>query len=238
MKESTYDKIILNDHPVGYWPLDETSGTVAHDLSGYGNDGIIQGGVTLGQPSPFFSGDTMMKFDGSSGYIQTPLEQINAVSRSLEIWVNTTVAGDNKPLITDRGDGTGLSITLTMPGFGISGGAIGIGCDSNDVFIGINSSLNYNNGLLHHAVGVWTGQPGVSVTPSQFQVFVDGNLVSTVSANAGSVTAPLTGNGGTQIAYDASWGYFSGILAKAAVYNYPLTPQRIAYHYKAGLTHL
>ena len=35
-----------------YWPLDETSGSVAYDLTGNGHDGSIVGGVTLGQAGP------------------------------------------------------------------------------------------------------------------------------------------------------------------------------------------
>ena len=35
---------------IGWWTLNETSGTVAHDASGNGNDGVVGAGVTLGIP--------------------------------------------------------------------------------------------------------------------------------------------------------------------------------------------
>ncbi|HVY60962.1 MAG TPA: hypothetical protein VHF22_04880, partial [Planctomycetota bacterium] len=35
---TTYSDVILGDHPVGFWRLDETSGTAAADGSGGGHD--------------------------------------------------------------------------------------------------------------------------------------------------------------------------------------------------------
>lgn len=50
--DSTYDAaIVATTGVVGYWPLNETSGTVAGDLVG-SNPGAYIGGVTLGQTGP------------------------------------------------------------------------------------------------------------------------------------------------------------------------------------------
>lgn len=44
---------ILADYPTGYWPLDETSGATAHDISGHGRHGVFAGGpVTFAKPGP------------------------------------------------------------------------------------------------------------------------------------------------------------------------------------------
>ena len=41
MYAETFDYVASN--PAGFWPLNETSGSVAKDLSGFGNDGVLQG---------------------------------------------------------------------------------------------------------------------------------------------------------------------------------------------------
>jgi hypothetical protein len=39
----SYQLKILKDHPIGFWPLDETSGSIATDVSGCNNNGIYTG---------------------------------------------------------------------------------------------------------------------------------------------------------------------------------------------------
>lgn len=48
-----YRDSVLADHPVAFWPMDETSGTAMADASGNHNDGTYVGAVGLGQPGPF-----------------------------------------------------------------------------------------------------------------------------------------------------------------------------------------
>jgi len=52
---------------IGWWKLDETSGTVAADSSGYGNDGTVVGG------GPWVSGyiDGALDFDGDDAWVGT-----------------------------------------------------------------------------------------------------------------------------------------------------------------------
>ena len=52
----------------GSWPLDEGSGTLAHDSSGHGNNGTISGAT---QWIPGFSG-TALSFDGTTGRVLVP----------------------------------------------------------------------------------------------------------------------------------------------------------------------
>lgn len=88
-------------------------GVVAHDLSGYGNDGQIIGGVTLGVPGPLFSGATAMQFDGSSGLVAVPygnLVPLQNKSCSMEIWA----------LATNGSFGTLVSNTNNSFAFGLS----------------------------------------------------------------------------------------------------------------------
>ena len=44
MFDDTFDYVASN--PAGFWPLNETSGGTAKDLSGFGNDGVLEGNAT------------------------------------------------------------------------------------------------------------------------------------------------------------------------------------------------
>lgn len=44
----SYKLKVIKDSPVGFWMLDETSGTTANDISGCGNNGTYTGGLTTG----------------------------------------------------------------------------------------------------------------------------------------------------------------------------------------------
>jgi len=61
-----YQNAILADNPVGYWKLDESSGTIAADSSSSGYDGVYHG-VTLGVNGPFCDGTTAASFSASNG---------------------------------------------------------------------------------------------------------------------------------------------------------------------------
>lgn len=45
---SPYRGVVLADGPYAYWPLNETGGTVAADLSGNNRNGTYQAGAQLG----------------------------------------------------------------------------------------------------------------------------------------------------------------------------------------------
>jgi len=44
----SYQLKVLRDYPIAFWPLDETSGSVAYDISGCGNNGTYNGTFTAG----------------------------------------------------------------------------------------------------------------------------------------------------------------------------------------------
>ena len=50
-----YRAAVSADNPIGYWHLDETSGSVATDFGSAGANGSYAGTLTLGASSPFGS---------------------------------------------------------------------------------------------------------------------------------------------------------------------------------------
>ncbi len=87
-----YQKAVLALGPLGYWPLNETSGTIAYDVA-HGYNGSYVGGCYLGQAGPtngFFGGDSLsVLFDGSSGYVDIPEGPFNITNAiTVMAWVN------------------------------------------------------------------------------------------------------------------------------------------------------
>jgi hypothetical protein len=91
---ATYRAEVLADHPIAYYRLDERFGTVAHDSSGNGFDGVIGRHVVKGAPGLISDAPTSMEFEGAdkssdSEDIRVKGNQRFAVAKALtiEAWV-------------------------------------------------------------------------------------------------------------------------------------------------------
>ena len=69
----SYQLKVIKDYPIGFWPLDETSGTTATDKSGCSNNGTYTGGVTTGI-LPLVSGGVSSTNITSTRYITIPCD--------------------------------------------------------------------------------------------------------------------------------------------------------------------
>ncbi|SIT46287.1 conserved hypothetical protein [Paraburkholderia piptadeniae] len=102
MPRRPYEQVILADAPFAYWRLNETSGTVAADLSGNGRNGTYQPGVLLacGPLVP----STKLAYVGLTGTANSYVD-VSAANQfcagnawSIECWANIatyTNAGSN-----------------------------------------------------------------------------------------------------------------------------------------------
>ena len=87
-----YGKAVLSDSPAIYWPLQDSSGPSAADLSGNRETGIYTtGGVNYGTPSPVEGSDgTGVTLDGSSGSLFASQAITGPTSYSEAMWLKTT----------------------------------------------------------------------------------------------------------------------------------------------------
>jgi hypothetical protein len=96
---------------VGWWKFDETSGTVANDSSGGGNNGAVLGG---GQ---WVAGQLAgaLRLDGVDDYVSLPVGPLmgSLGDCTLGIWVNFTGEGNNWQRVIDFGTGTANYIYLS-----------------------------------------------------------------------------------------------------------------------------
>ncbi len=101
-----YSGTILNDQPLAFYRLNETSGTTAADASGNGLTATYVGGVTLGVDGALpFDPATAVTLDGSTGYVQLPkISDDFTTGFSAEVWAYPTSVGNDQEFF-DLGNG-------------------------------------------------------------------------------------------------------------------------------------
>ena len=206
----------IKDSPTGLWKLDETSGSVAYDISGCGNDGSYVGGIEIaGMPivsggrhankinssksiqfviSKDFSGTT-----GTGGFA-TPSTYDNDFT--LEAWIHPKTLTTMTPILADL-DGVGLYWD-----------------NGNAVFKLEDERIDYsvpNSNKVIHIVGVY------SVT--SMSLYVDGYLVASKQISVSFTNPSITLSSGPTAAGE----YF--LIDCPAVYRYALSPNSILSHY-------
>ena len=221
---ANYDSTILADGPVSYWPLNESSGTTAHDIAGT-NPGTYTGTYTLGQ-SGIGDGETSVAFTGTAS-VSTAVTASAALPLSIESWVSFT--GTNGSLIAGvQGSPTYPLILMALKSTGGNVAGAGWWTGSSNI---AQSAGAINNGAWHHLVGVYT--------TGHVALYLDGSLAQQISVGATTSTpSTLTIGGG-----NASSGYANGptasangSVAKVALYNYALTSTQVSSHYAARAT--
>ncbi len=221
---------------VGYWKLDETSGTTASDSSGVGNNASLTGTVNW-TAADINNG---FKFDYTNGddYFTIP----NSSSLQDVQEGNYTLAAWFKPLSVPPGTGTANNAAygiLLKPGW-----HIGLSYTNSKQFefdhylngytwAGTGTYSNtYNANAFYHVAGV------LNRTAGSANIYVNGTLVNTGSFTAGSA-APEYGAVPWYIGIAspgaANWKWASnGIVDDARIYNRALCPSEIQTLFNAG----
>jgi hypothetical protein len=216
---------VLADNPTGYWRLNETSGGITYDHSGSGSHLVYSGAATLGQ-SGYLSGDTstsvLFKNGTSTGVAGSSTGGSSKIDNfSMEAWVYPTAATQNAYIfatssytfgMTDGVGGVGSKLTVQLGG--VSWDAL-----SSTYSLSINQ---WQHIVITRANGVWS------------------SYVNGVRRNTGSTANPNVpvGTPGVAIGGPAPWDpnfqIFSGKIADAAFYEYPLSLTQIQTHYNSG----
>ena len=224
---ASYRQTVLNDKPGGYWRLGDSvgSGSVA-DTSGYGNNGSVHGGVTLGQAGAL-NGDatTCALFNGSTGYISLPIAKPGTFAQgiSIEFWFKLPAGSlASQPLgIFD----TAANDPFTLRNFNPGGGSPAFEWKSKgQPLVGFNQPPA---GTWVHIVVVYRGQNAIDL-------YYDGQLYSSATAQGtGQISwkTPITiGNINA-----GSGGWFNGYLQELAIYSYAMSADQPLAHYNAGV---
>lgn len=230
----SYDSVILGDSPTYYWETNETSGTNAAD-SADSNTGTYRGTVTLAQAGPAGLGNATVLLDGSTGFISTATQLTNPQGPlSIEFWFKMS-GSTSGPLF-------GFLNAQLMTGGTSLDRHIYIGSTDKKVYWGIfttvvvtvNSSATVNDGNWHHVVATLASNNNM------------GLYLDTVSASNSNTNAATNYNGwwhlgGDQESAVTGWpqgvsnNFFSGNVAKFAIYSSVLSSTQVTNHYNAGL---
>jgi hypothetical protein len=221
---SGYRAVVLEDGPVAYWPLDETSGSIAHDASGNGNDGVLAPSGTWGAAGIPGSGGTALSLADQGGVtIGDKFDFPGRVPFSLEAWVRPAPAPANWRVIFDKiaRDGQGKP--------------------SSGTYLWVNNDIEYAVKLERWVNGVGKQQAGMvpqkvpmdrfthivgTVNETGCAVFIDGVRVHGFDHNADipDVSAPML--------LGPNW---VGELDELAIYDKELPAERVLAHYRAGI---
>ena len=197
--------------PVAAWSFDEGSGTTAHDATGDGHEGTVEGPKwTAGK---FGSG---LEFDGeASDCVSVPNSAQLQLGGdfTLEAWVKPAASGESEPIIfketpwfTSYGIYFGLSETGHLEGY-----------------VGEEWELEKTVDPTKLQKGAWS-HVALTFDGSQLRLYVNGGLVSTHAAEgAGSSTGPLS------IGCAREWGDgFKGAIDEVGIYDRALSAEEVA----------
>jgi hypothetical protein len=210
-------------------PLSDGSGAVAHDISGNGNNGTLEGSVSWAADS---SRDAVAAFNGASGYVQLPsdlIEQSNELSVSL--WFKTTTAGQ---VLLSTGHevpgSTASDVSDAMPVLYVGSDGLLYGEFWDGQVTPIGSTAAVDDGQWHNVV-----LTGNSDTQS---LYLDGTLMGTQSDAIVNVD-PLDFIGAGYVNTDGwtngpatGWSYFTGDASDFEFYDYPLSPAQVTAVYQ------
>jgi hypothetical protein len=220
----SYAETVMDDSPVGYWRLGETSGEIAEDSAG-DNDGFLLNGVVLGQPGALSDDpNTAAGFDPD---LQTKIDvpwsdALNPPEFTIEAWANVTGGAGHRSPVTSRGDGPQRGyIFYAEPG---NTWQFWIGSSEPAGWV-ILQGPPVQNGIYAHLVGAYDG--------TTLSFYVNGVLAATATAVlAVNDSSPLRiGAGATE--GDGNF-FFAGDVDEVALFNTALSEERIIAHYVAG----
>ena len=208
--------------PVGYWKLDESTGTVANDSSGNNNTGTLTNGPTWTQGK--VGGG--VNLDGTNDYIAIPdsnsLDTTSGVT--LAGWVKFNGLAEYQNIIAKRGADGSPSNYFLRTGGSLSGG------DTNQIQFGYHNGGYYI--VATTTANLVTNQwYYVSAThdDSGEKIFINGTIYATVW-KWGSSSAALLAD--TEMLAFGKAGNYSGEYANVAIddvriYNYARTQEQI-----------
>lgn len=216
----SYKYAVLADYPIGFWGLDESSGTTASDYSGCGNNGSYTGGLSSGNIN-LVSGYTKAYKSTSTKSVTLSVENDyynNSASGgfgkkyysdndfTLEAWLYPSFNTDNKTAI--------LADSINNVGIFYEKGNVTFAVDSEEV----SYTVPYLKKSLHIC----------AIYGSNFMsIYIDGNLeVNKVLENFEFTNEELNLKIGPTL---SSSDYF--LINAAAVYRYALDDKKIKLHY-------
>lgn len=224
---SRYAGEVMDDGPVAYWRLGESSGSTAVDETTNGHDGTYNG-PTLGASGALAEDtDTAASFDGVDDYVDIGNKFFGGWGAfTVEVWVypNTLPANSNP-----EGHNTDEDHIIHKAGSGDDNFGLTI-ADGGTAFY-IDTGTAYTAVATAPSVGEWTHIVAV-YDGSEMRIYIDGSLDASMSASGSLGTNTNAVNIGGR--FDNDFGWVDGTIDEVAVYETALSATRIQAHYDAA----
>ena len=229
---SPYEQAVLQYGPVAYWPLQETSGTIAYDVVGgdngtYTTTSISGSTYNLGQggPSQQFFGNSSSAVEFVSAIADIPEGQLNIVGPiTVTAWVQVYTPSQFASIV-GHGDNS-WRISLTENGTPDLNGALPGGNDGSEAIDATAPvSDNINDANWHMVAYTYSGNPSQA---NNGLLYLDGALVASNSITA----APAGDNLDVWIGGSPDYGtgrlLTDTVLAHVAVFPQAFSPAQVA----------
>jgi RHS repeat-associated protein len=207
---STITVGLINNSLVAAYNFDQGSGTVLHDVTGNGNDGVLDG-------QAWVAGKYGQALEFDASFVTVADSQVLDLHRmTLSAWVKPIIPQFNWPTIAlKEHPGHGLAYSL-YSGWEEHPPSICLGVVEDE------------DGCVHGGAtppGVWTHLAG-TYDGSVFRMYVNGNLAGTATPE--HAPAAIT-SGALRIGGNAEWGneFFDGVIDDLRIYNRAQTEAEI-----------
>lgn len=226
---AAYSSKILTDKPFAYWPLNETSGTTAFDISGSGFHGTFSGaGYALGIAGPLAGPqdlvNTAVNFTGTGQVLMGNLGNVPTVG-TIEFWFNSSAVEDYRNVFCTGGVG---SATVGFRFEQTTAGLFSTYVGSN---LGSYNAYHFTRTLLpntwYHVVLEW------DTSSNGLWGFLNGSLVFFVQTHVNWASTMNDVRIGTGFHSSRN---FKGTVDEVAVYDKKLSDTQVQEHYLIGTT--
>lgn len=206
---------------VGWWCLDDATGTTATDSSGLGNHGTLINMSNDAWTQGIFSG--ALEFDGTDDYVDLPIGSViqNLTNCTISGWVNWSGSGDTWQRIFDFGTNTDYNMFLTP---NTNEGKVKFAMTQNSW---MDEDQTISSESLSSEWHFWAVT--IDDTNGIHTLYLDGEQAAqNTSARYNPSDLGQTTNhwlGRSQYSTDP---YFDGILDDIRIYNYTMSAEQIA----------
>ena len=212
---------------VGYWKLDESTGTVAYDFSGNGNNGTSTNGPTSvsGQVGQALS------FNGTNNYVTignpSNLQFDTNTPFSVSFWVKAPSAATNVGFVTKTPTINGIGwYVWSFSGYN----SLRFSFYNGTTAYVVSTSQIINDGTWHFATVTFDG----SQNRSGMKAYFDGDLSGTGTNGAMSFSV-LNSNPVNIGARNNNGNFLNGIMDEVRIYNRALSAAEIKTIYTSNI---
>ncbi|CAN5322938.1 hypothetical protein BH10PAT1_BH10PAT1_1790 [soil metagenome] len=202
--------------PVGYWKMDEGTGTTTSDISGNGNSGTLTNGPTWATGK--FG--KAINFDGSDDYIDAGTGSGNITGDlTLETWFKTSDTTNNINLISKGASSDWLYDFYKEANNRLSCKIYQQNSGAGYLLLS-PSGTTINDGMWHYGVCVLSG--------TTLSLYIDGKFISSTSSTTGTRDTSSAGHLFVGTFFNpGSTGNWNGLVDDVKIYNYARTPSQI-----------